>query len=387
MIVIPTIQQLYSGYKTEIESNLGIQIPPIGKSFIRALCGVLAAKDKLIYLCVASVQKNIFVDTADPEALGGTLERFGRVKLGRNPMPAQAGIYNVTVTGTSGGTIPASTTFKSNDDSLSPGKLFVLDNAFALSGVTETISLRALDAGTDSILSIGDKLTATAPIPLVDAIATVLLETGTPLPAQTIEDYRKEVIDSYRLETQGGSASDYRLWSKDAVGIKQVYPYAKSGAPNEVNVFVEATINNGVPTTGILTDVAAVIDQNPKIGLQDYERGRRPVGIFAVNVLPVTLREVVISFTGFVDFATYQTALQSALTTEIAKIRPFVAGSDVLADRNDTLSVGRINSIIFGVVPNAQLSTVNLSIDGSNITVPFQFIQGNIPHLNTITNA
>jgi hypothetical protein len=147
MITIPKLKDLYDGYIAEFNSRIQVAIPLFGKSFLRGLAAVLAGTDKLIYLTVAGVQKNIFVDTAEPEALGGTLERFGRIKLGRNPKPAQAGQYVLTVTGSVGATIPASMTFKSNDDSTNPGKLFVLDTAFTLTDVVDTITVRALESG------------------------------------------------------------------------------------------------------------------------------------------------------------------------------------------------------------------------------------------------
>ena len=126
-VTIPTTQQLYQNILADLESNLGITIPLFGPIFLRSLAAVQAAKIKLLYLLLADVQKNIWVDLADPIAIGGTLERFGIVKLGRLPFAATAGEYEVEVTGDIGAVIPLNTTFKSNDNSLSPGFLFILD--------------------------------------------------------------------------------------------------------------------------------------------------------------------------------------------------------------------------------------------------------------------
>src|SRR4051812_1989999 len=121
MITIPTLVELYNAIKSDLETEFGATIPVVGKSFLRVFAACQAAKLKLYYLTVGKLQKNIFVDTADPESLGGTLERFGRVKLGRNPFPAQAGQYKIGVSGSIGAVIKSSTTFKSDDNSLSPG--------------------------------------------------------------------------------------------------------------------------------------------------------------------------------------------------------------------------------------------------------------------------
>src|SRR5690349_13978165 len=98
MISIPTTNQLYEDILADLEAEYGQSIPLFGKIFLRAFAGVQAAKLKLLYLSIANLQKNIFIDTADPEASGGTLERFGRIKLGRNPFPATAGQYEIQVT-------------------------------------------------------------------------------------------------------------------------------------------------------------------------------------------------------------------------------------------------------------------------------------------------
>src|SRR5688572_3872346 len=241
MITIPTLNQLYTSILNDLETEFGNNIPLFGKNFLRAFAAVQAAKLKLFYIALGGVQKNIFVDTADPENSGGTLERFGRIKLGRNPFPAQAGQYTIEVTGSVGATIPASSTFKSNDDALSPGKLYVLDLAYTLIATTDTITVRALQAGTDSRLEVGDQLTATAPIPNANSLAQVTAESVTPLDAETTEEYRHKVVEAYQLEPQGGAASDYRIWAADVQGVARVYPYAKSGEPGVVDVYVEAT--------------------------------------------------------------------------------------------------------------------------------------------------
>ncbi|MCK4521555.1 MAG: hypothetical protein KAU20_03195, partial [Nanoarchaeota archaeon] len=115
MANIPTISDLYTQILASLEAQYpGMSIPLVGKNFLRAMAAVQAAKLKLAYLAIGDVQKNIFVDLADPAAQGGTLERFGLVKLGRLPFPAIAGIYTIQLTGTLGATIPASSTFKSN---------------------------------------------------------------------------------------------------------------------------------------------------------------------------------------------------------------------------------------------------------------------------------
>lgn len=390
MINIPTISQLYNGILANLETEYNNNISPTGKSFLRALAAVQAAKLKLYYLAIANLQKQMGPDTADPEIVGGTLERYGRIKIGRDPFQATAAQYSVLVTGTVGGVIPASTTFKSNDDSESPGILYVLDTAHTMTSVGENITLRALTSGLDGKLLVDDKLTATAPIPLVNSIATVVTTTIAPLAAETTEEYRAVVLASYRLEPQGGAATDYRLWASDAQGVAIVYPYVKSGVDDEINLFVEAIIadsidSKGTPSDALLAAVESVIEFNPDTTLPILERGRRPLGSFEVNYLPVTIKTVDIVISDFVGPSTdIETAIFNAVKAQTDITRPFVAAADILENKNDILDINRIIAIILSVRPGAIFSSVDLKINSASVS-SYTFINGNIPYLNTIT--
>jgi uncharacterized phage protein gp47/JayE len=389
MITIPTINQLYTGILADLEAEYEITIPVFGKNFLRALAAVQAAKLKIFYLMIGMIQKNIFADTADPESLGGTLERFGRVKLGRNPFAATSGQYTVQVTGTIGSLIPASSTFKSNDDSLNPGKLFILDVDFTLTSSPDTITLRALAAGTGSKLSVSDNLTATAPIAGVNKIAEVIAEFTAPVSAEDIEVYRNKIIESFRLEPQGGAATDYRLWAADAAGVKQTYPYASSGNANEVDVYVEATIEDstdgkGTPSSTILDNVSDVIEFDPDTSLDISQRGRRPLGVYAVNALPVAPLDVVITITGFSGLTTaIQDLIEVALTDRISNIRPFVAAAEDLIDKDDIFDINTIIYTILTARPGSIFTGISMTIDGVAET-SYTFTDGNIPFLNAV---
>jgi hypothetical protein len=390
MITIPTIKDLYNQVLSDLEGQYKISIPILGKNFLRALAAVQAGKLKLMYLSLGNIQKNIAPDTADSESIGGTLERFGRIKLGRNPYPAQAAQYTVQVTGTVGGVIPASTTFKSDDDSLNPGLLYILDNEYTLVSSPDIITLRALTAGTSGALNNLDTLTATAPIANVNSGAIVQSEVVQPFDSETTDTYRTEVLKSYRLQPQGGAATDYILWAQDAQGVAKVYPYATDGENNEITIYVEAlpvdsTDGKGTPSNTMLANVESVIEFNPDTTLSLLKRGRRPLGVFEIHYLPVIIKTVDIEITSFSGItADIQALILSALTSQINKIRPFVAAADILSNKNDILSVNIIISTILTVQPGAIFTGVTLKINSVPVS-SFQFLNGDIPYLNSVT--
>lgn len=389
MTNIPTLQQTYQAIIADIQTQYGNTISPIGRVFLRAAASVWAAKVWALYMVLGFVQKNVFVDTADPFEMGGTLDRFGLVKLGRNRFQAVPGVYKIQVTGSIGAVIPASTTFKSDDTSLSPGYLFILDTAYTLISPTDTINVRALTPGIESKLNVTDTLTVTSPIALVDSSALVGVIITPPLAAETVEDYRQKIIDSYRFEPQGGAATDYRLWSADAQGVQKVYPYAKSGEPSAINLFVEATTvdstdGKGTPSAQLLLDVEVVINQNPNTTLNLNERGRRPLQV-KVYYLPVVPQNVNIVINGYVGLtAPIQASLLTAITNMVNSIRPYVDSADVVADRNDTIDQNKVISAILNNQPGASFGAVNITVAGTPIT-SYMFVGGFIPYVNSVT--
>lgn len=388
MITIPTIKELTTSIISDIEATYGDTVPPFGKILLYALASVQAAKLKLYYLAIGHLQKNLFVDTATTEAQGGTLERFGRIKLGRNPYPATAGQYTVQVTGSIGAVIKASTSFKSDDDSTSPGKLFILDTEHTLAASPDTITLRALESGLSSKLSVNDTLSATAPIISVDSTATVQSESVEPLSAEDIELYRSRTEEAFRLEPQGGAAADYRLWAEDAQGVQQSYPYVKSGAISEINLFVEATEadstdGKGTPSSTILDDVKSVVEFDPDTTKDISERGRKPLQV-AVNYLPVTIKEIDIEITGFTgNTPAIETVIFDALKKELSTVRPFIDATDTLENKNNLFSVNKIISTILSARPGSVFTSVVLKVDTVAV-VNYTFENGDIPHLNSV---
>lgn len=389
MISIPTLKELTDDVIASIENELNITLPTSGKNVIRPFAAVYAAKLKLYYLQLAKVQKNIFIDTADPVAKGGTLERWARVKLGRNRRPATAGQYLVDVTGTIGASISAGTTFKSDDDSTAPGYLFILDDEKTLTSTTDTITLRALTAGLDSELSDGDTLTATAPIANVDQEATVSDVTVEPLAGESLEAYRQAALDSFRTEPQGGAAVDYRLWSADAQGVARVYPYAKSGDDSIINLFVEATIadstdGKGTPSSSLLNTVKDVVELDPDTTKPINERGRRPLGVFQVNYIAISVIEVDIEIAGGSYTAAQKTSIESAFAEALAEVRPFITGADVPDEINNTFGLNKAVFIVQSTVPSVVFT--GIEVDFNNVTETlFTFNNGDIPNLRNIT--
>ena len=280
MTTIPTITGLFNGIISSMNAAFGVSIPTVGKNFLRNLAGVWAGKMKLLYLFLGNVQKNVWFDTADPVALGGTLERFGLIYLGRLPYAATQGQYVVAISGSAGATIPANTTYTSDPTSLNPGYLFILDTTYVLTGTDDVITLRATTAGSVANLAVGNTLTCTKPIVnVVQTGNTVDSISVSAVDAETTEEYRAAIASQIQLAPQGGAVADYIAWARPVAGVDGVYPYTASGAAYQVNVYIEAILSDssdgyGTPTQTILNAATAAILFDPITGA-----GRKPLGV------------------------------------------------------------------------------------------------------------
>ena len=386
---IPTIAQIYTNVVSDIVSRLNLSIDYLKKTY-DALALVLAAQLNLIYLNLRDIQNNIFPDTATTAVNGGTLERQGLIYLNRNPFPDSIGSFSVSVIGVAGSVLRANLTFKSNVDALNAGQLYILDSEYTLTGSSDVIELRSTGSGIDYNLSVNDHLTITEPVIGVDKTATVTAVLVQPKAGETIEAYRKAILNAIQLEPQGGARADYVQWSSDAQGVRRVYPYVRDITPSIIDVFVEATIidstdGHGTPGGSILTDVRDVIELDPDTTKPTNERGRRPmqadVVVSAIGLIPV---DVVI--TGLQDDATLvRDTIRSAVNSLVYDVRPFLSGADLRRNKNDILYSGKVQSIVTDVLSNGNFfNFLEVSVDG-NVIVSYEFTLGNIPYLRNLT--
>lgn len=394
--MIPTIAELKAQIENDLRSELGITTTWYGKIFLRVLSTVQAGKLKLYYLATAQVQKNIFVDTADPVEDGGTLDRFGYVKIGRGRYPATAGVYTVDVTGIAGGIIPEGAQYKSTINSTNPDFLFIVETGITLVSTTGTIIIRALTPGTDSTLVSTDEIELTAPIENIDSLAYVDAVSTTPVSEETVEEYREVLIQAFQLEPQGGATTDYRLWSLDVDGVRTSYAYTKNLETFAVQVYVEALPDDsapgqpeGVPPASMLTEVEAVIELDPDTTKPLYQRGRRPIGVYNLEVISVVPVGVTIRIYDLTDDSTpVLTAISEACIDLFYDIRPYIAGADG-ENRNDVLYQSQVISAVTQALGNTVFFSNLEMVIGGSVETSYTFGQtpaayGNYPYLELL---
>jgi len=371
---IPTIQQITANVANDFKNKLNLAGGTL-KRVLSAMSAVFSAEIYLLFLYLSDIQDNIFPDTATVEANGGTLERQGLIYLNRSIFPASIGVFKLSLIGVAGSVLRANITFKSNEGTLNPGQVYVLDSEYTLTGTDDEIEVRSLGSGNTFNLNVNDNLTITEPVIGVDKTVTVTEVVEQPKAGETIELYRQAILNAIQLEPQGGSRADYRQWATDAQGVRLVYPYVADVTTGIVSIYVEAVLadsldGKGTPTQTILDDVEEVLNYDPDITKPVYERGRKPAQAF-LNVLPITLVPVDVTVTGLSDgSASVQNAITNSVTDMLYKIRPFISGADLLRNKNDILYYGKMQSVITDSLVNGNFfNDLQLNVDGNAINV------------------
>lgn len=385
---IPNIIDLKAQIANDFKAKLNLTDANL-KYVLDVFDGVLAAQFYIAYQYLRDVQNNAFPDGASSELNGGTLERFGRIRLGRNPRPQTAGVFQIKVFGSLGTNLRASLTFKSNEDALNTGKLYILDNETTLTSTEQLINVRSIGGGTEFNLKVGDKLTVTEPVLGLNNIAEVVSVIQQPLSSEDLEDYRTEILNSYQIEPQGGSRGDYRLWANDAQGVRLVFPYVKDTDSGQVDVYVEATKADssdglGTPTSAILTSVTDVINLDPDITRPIYERSRLPIQAI-LNVYPVEKVNIDVTIAGLNDNSpTVQATLRSNIEDFLYGVRPYIAGADLPNQRNNKLFQSKLQSIISDSLKSDNFfNSVTMFVNGV-AKLDYEFGLGFIPYLRNL---
>ncbi|APZ82861.1 hypothetical protein [Flavobacterium phage FL-1] len=386
---IPTIKNLYENMSSDLRSKLGLTIDYLKKNF-DALTLVISAEIHLIYLYLSDIQDNIFPDKATIADQGGTLERQGMIYMNRGPFPDSIGVFKVSVIGVAGSILRQNLTFKSNEATLNPGQVYILDSEYILIGTGDVIEIRSIGAGVDYNLNVNDNLTITEPVIGVDKTVTVTEVLEQPKAGETTELFRQAILNAIQLEPQGGSRADYRQWSSDAQGVRLVYPYVRDGAPSIIDLYIEATLvdssdGKGTPTSSIITEVEDVVEMDPDILKPINERGRRPMQA-DVQVSAITLIPVDIIISGLNDSSTsVQDAIRSSVIDFLYDVRPFISGADLRRNKNDILYAGKVQSVVTESLINGNFfNTLDLQVDGNSVT-SYEFNLGNIPYLRNLT--
>ena len=301
--------------------NSNFESSTLKNSVENAFAIAIAPEIKLIERMIEEAGKQGNPKTANSKQNSdiGMLEKWGEVILGRQPYSAQPAEYDVDVTGTAT-SIPVGTTF-------------VDDNGFVYivtwgDEISYPITVQAIGEGSNVIQPNGTKLYLQQQIAGIDDEATILDISSKPFPAETIEEYRKNIIDVLQNQPRGGALGDFKLWAEEVNGVFKAFPYTFT--PNIGNVFIlqERSSSNiwGTPTdSNIIQNVIAHLKPKEPIGAD-------------INVLSCGFMQFNIEVNLFNNATEEQNKATDAINNYFLKKFPFVEGVDNEELRQDEIS-------------------------------------------------
>jgi len=196
--------------------------------------------------------------------------------------------------------------------------------------------------------------------------------------AESVEEYRVNVLNSFRLMPQGGSRADYRTWTESIPGVREVYPYVTPNSAGEIDLYVEAFPDDsedghGTPTVTIKSAVQSAIEPD-----------KIPMTVLDIHYLDIILAPIQVIITNLSD-AGKLSEISLAITNYIYGIRPYIAGADIATDVNKgRMYASEIIQLI--IETGVTFDDVEVQVDSAPITT-YEFTNGIIPYLDSVTNV
>lgn len=361
-IVTPKTSQISDNIVAQLESSFNQTIPLLPKAFNRVLAKVLAGVFVLLYKYGGFIFLQMFVSnaSAQPTTINGRIIRplieWGRLIGIGDPDPGLASelTIQISVENITGETLQSGAQLTNSAN----GVTYITTAPILLDAAAVEVNILAVSdpsggngVGSIGNLDIGDTVSFVNPLSNVarDTLVTAQVVTGAN--AETVESYRQRVVDRWQKLPQGGAYADYELWGEEVSGIINVYPY--TGAPMQVNVYAEATVESsgdpdGIPTAAQLTAVEDSIQFN-----EDGLASRRPVGAF-VNVLAITRTSFDVAVTNLVvdNQAQIETEITSAIENFFLNAEPFIDGLSILP-RKDRITRSALIGLVDDIVSAA----------------------------------
>lgn len=376
-----TVDYVYNLLIESFQEKFNNKLRLLPKSFIVILSKVLSVIFVLPYKVCGWFYLQLFPDTASFDrvnVMGISLQPL--VKLGVNigvgePTSGQAweGLVSATVV-TEGQAITAGTQLKSDVT----GLMYVVSETVTTEGQSVNVPVYCVQSGSGGNLAQGDEIKFVSPLGFIAQDAVVASTTKEGLDEETADHYRARVVNRYSTQPQGGALSDYRIWSYDAPGVLQTYPYNGEDSPGDVEIYVAGNTDvypDRVPGRELCVAVGEACTYDPETGIAD----RKPLtaildpdynGTYR-NIQPVSIVTVDVYVTDVVgvDVSDFGAAYKSVCDDYLLGREPYIRG---LSDENNKSNSIQKNTLIalansVATSLKAQFGTVTMNINNVQV--------------------
>lgn len=261
----PTLEDIVKRIKGDYRSGLSLK-RIVRRSFLDVFAKANAAVSHTLHgHIVFALVKKFFPDTGDEQ----TVTRWGTL-YSTPRLAAQKTELNITVTGTSGGTVPADAVYVRED-----GTEYVVQEEVEIpEDDTAEVLIAAADGfeGADANMEAGETLNLQSPIAGVESEAEVASVEVSGEDRESLDNYRTRVLQRLQQPPAGGKATDYIAFARAVAGVTRVWVLPGHLGEGTVGItFVEdgnepASI---IPDSAKVDEVQLAIDNNGPINSDD----------------------------------------------------------------------------------------------------------------------
>lgn len=345
----PTLQTLIDRIIADINARLPGADARLPYSNLNVLAFAEGGAVHGLYGFIDWLSQQILPDTADAEHLDRWCSIWGVSRKAAAPATG-----NITLTGTTGATVPVGTLMQRAD-----GQQYQTTAVGTLAAGTATVATVAVTAGLAGTSTAGTNLNLVSPLAGVNAAATVAtggLTGGADV--ETDDALRARLLARIQQPPQGGSANDYVTWALQVAGVTRAWVYpGELGAGTVTLRFVRD--NDG-------TGAAIIPDAGEVAAVQAYIDALRPVTAQLTVVAPTSV-PLNFQITGLTPSTS---AVQAAVQAELQDLllREATPGGTILLSHIRAAisqATGEIDYALVSPTANVTNTTGNMSTMGS----------------------
>ena len=256
--VRPTLQELIDRARGDIRSELGVTAI-VRRRFLAAIARVQAGVGHSNHGHLKEISKQAFPD----QAVGIILQRWSAI-YGVQQRPATFTTLTISGTGSDGSVMSLGTIFQ-----IDSGETYLTDSAVTVgpaggfaTGVY-TVSITAVNSGTDTNLADAETVTLQSPVAGIGAVATVDTTVTEGEALETESALQARVVQRIQEPPAGGKASDYIAFALTVSGVSRAFVFPGNRGQGTVDTsFLELDAGDVevIPGPAKVAEVQAAVD-------------------------------------------------------------------------------------------------------------------------------
>ena len=274
------------------------------------------------------------------------------------------------------------------------GQIYITNEIKFLESEIEEINITCTVPGTIGNLRIDDTLSFASPLGNVQRVATISDVAHDGVNDETEGEYRFRVVNRYRMQPQGGSLADYRLWASEVPGVLNTYPYNDANSPAGVLLYISgnpAVFPDRIPSTALLIQVGDFCTFNPESG----RATRKPVtaildpdydGAYR-NIHPVSIVSFDIFIHGLIRISPVEFAdlVRPSIEDYFLGREPYIRGLSDDNNKTNIVSRNNVSSVVdqIAVSVKAEFDAVSMNRN-NNPEASYTLGTGELSRLNRL---